>query len=510
MGLEQAITPAAEPSRDEAALACADERRMHVRAYNHWCELLDGRTFPAVDDLDVENLEDFANHGVLFELAEDPGDPRITFRRALRAESEGTGGIRKVSDVPARSILSRLSDHYMQIVANRAPVGFEAEFVNTSDAYTLYRGILMPLSSTGETIDAICGVINWKEATEGALAETEGRPVPPAHAVDAEGPGPVDAALAALPEELEESDEVEDVAPVVAADAGLGDRLSAARDCAEHARGSAERSHAALYRALGLAYDFALAAEADPEGFAELLDDAGLKVQARADDGGGQARLAAGQHDRTRLTEFAAALSWAKREGLAEGRLAGALESSPVRLKGVVRAVRQARRRGAPRPGRTGAARLRRRRCRPRRGRGRGRGRGRVRTAHRGASLAASPSWPRSPTPRSPGRRSARRRSRRRSAASPRRRRTGDVASRPLLVAMPKPAASLPALRGPPSRCPRADAATPTVLRVRRRLMEDKVPCQLLHHASHGPPPRTGEELWLRSPAPAPISRRPR
>ena len=103
------------------------------------CELLDGRTFPAVDDLD-ENLEDFANHGVLFELAEDPGDPRITAWGALRAESEGTGGIRKVSDVPARSILSRLSDHYMQIVANRAPVGFEAEFVNTSDAYTLYRG----------------------------------------------------------------------------------------------------------------------------------------------------------------------------------------------------------------------------------------------------------------------------------------------------------------------------------------------------------------------------------
>jgi hypothetical protein len=361
MGLGQDITPEAEPSRDEAALACADERRMHVRAYNHWCELLDGRTFPAADDLDVENLEDFANHGVLFELAEDPGDPRITFLgRALRAESEGTGGIRKVSDVPARSILSRLSDHYMQIVANRAPVGFEAEFVNTSDAYTLYRGILMPLSSTGETIDAICGVINWKEATEGALAEAEGRPVPPAHAVDADRPGPADAALAALPEEVEESDEIEDVAPVVAADAGLGDRLSLARDCAEQARGSAERSHAALYRALGLAYDFALAAEADPEGFAELLDDAGLKVQARAPMTAVAKLVFGAGYDRTRLTEFAAALSWAKREGLAEGRLAGALESLAGGLKGVVRAVRQARRPEArPDPAELARARLR-------------------------------------------------------------------------------------------------------------------------------------------------------
>ena len=477
---------------------------MHVRAYNHWCELLDGRTFPAVDDLDVENLEDFANHGVLFELAEDPGDPRITFLgRALRAESEGTGGIRKVSDVPARSILSRLSDHYMQIVANRAPVGFEAEFVNTSDAYTLYRGILMPLSSTGETIDAICGVINWKEATEGALAETEGRPVPPAHAVDAEGPGPVDAALAALPEELEESDEVEDVAPVVAADAGLGDRLSAARDCAEHARGSAERSHAALYRALGLAYDFALAAEADPEGFAELLDDAGLKVQARAPMTA-VAKLFGAGHDRTRLTEFAAALSWAKREGLAEGRLAGALESSPAASRA---SSGPCAKRGAPRraPTRTGAGPAARRRCRPRRGRGRGRGRGRAEFVLLIAARA------RRPRRRGPGRR---RRAHRagdpqdgaRAAAPPHR----PVGAAPGRRVTPAPcrdaeAGGEPAaLRGPPSRCPALTRLPTAVLRVRRRLMEDKVPCQPLHHASHGPPPRTGEELWLRSRLPHP------
>jgi hypothetical protein len=31
--------------------------------------------------------------------------------------------------VPSRSLLSRLTDHYLQIIANSAPIGFEAEFV---------------------------------------------------------------------------------------------------------------------------------------------------------------------------------------------------------------------------------------------------------------------------------------------------------------------------------------------------------------------------------------------
>ena len=55
-----------------------------------------------------------------------------------------------------------------------------------------------------------------------------------------------------------------------------------ARDSAEEAAGADERSRAALYRALGHAYDFALAAEDAPDDYAELLDDAGLKAQARA------------------------------------------------------------------------------------------------------------------------------------------------------------------------------------------------------------------------------------
>ncbi len=51
----------------------------------------------------------------------------------------------------------------MQIIANAAPIGFEAEFTNQRGNEILYRGIMMPFSSNDEDIDFVYGVINWKE-----------------------------------------------------------------------------------------------------------------------------------------------------------------------------------------------------------------------------------------------------------------------------------------------------------------------------------------------------------
>src|SRR5205085_4615749 len=85
---------------------------------------------------------------------------------AIRDECGLDDDMRMIGDVPSRSLLSRLTDHYMQIIANRAPIGFEAEFVNQRSENICYRGILMPFSSDGDAIDFIYGVINWKTVAE--------------------------------------------------------------------------------------------------------------------------------------------------------------------------------------------------------------------------------------------------------------------------------------------------------------------------------------------------------
>jgi hypothetical protein len=163
-----------EPGDDDAAPQTPppaigqDERRMQVRAYNHWASLLEDRNFPAIEDLEPDNLPDFGPYSVLLDFSTGIENPGISYLGDKLAEECGVDGeeLTALADVPARSLLTRITDHYMQIIANQAPIGFEAEFVNQRGATIAYRGILLPFSSDDDTIDFIYGVINWKELAE--------------------------------------------------------------------------------------------------------------------------------------------------------------------------------------------------------------------------------------------------------------------------------------------------------------------------------------------------------
>jgi hypothetical protein len=352
-----------EPAMEAPPAIGVDERRMHVRAYNYWVSLLDGRPYPSIEDVDPETLEDFGPHSVLLDFSTGSDNPAVVFiGRALREECQLDTGIRFISDVPSRSLLSRLTDHYLQIIANCAPIGFEAEFVSQRGLNTLYRGILMPLSSDGDTIDFIYGVINWKEVvdqdTSAEIARQVDRTVDAAPAAE---PSPIweDGPHTEEPAEFvpgnvaggagdyapyDDDEEAEQPSLPLGGDAGLADRLCLARETAETVKNADARSRSALYRALGDAYDFALAAEAAPEDYAEILDDAGLKAQDRAPMTPVVKLIFGIEYDKTRLTEFAAALSYGRREAVPQGGLAGFLGSFEGGLKGIVAAERRARR----------------------------------------------------------------------------------------------------------------------------------------------------------------------
>ncbi|MBX3560341.1 MAG: hypothetical protein KF780_00860 [Sphingomonas sp.] len=348
--------PEEEPRMEAPPEIGVDERRMHVRAYNYWVSLLNGRDYPSIGDVDPQTIGDFGPNSVLLDFSRNEHDPGIAFLgAALRAECALERDIQSISQVPARSLLSRLTDHYLQIIANRAPIGFEAEFVSDLGKNMLYRGILMPLSSNGEAIDFIYGVINWKEMADSEMLDGIAGEVdravaaaqsPSEGAVWADGPS---AGLAEFPDDAAaeaDAPTADDATLSLWSDAdGLADRLVAAREGAEAALGADQRSRAALYRALGLAYDFALAADEDPDGYSELLDDAGLKVQARAPMTPIVKLVFGIGYDKTRLTEFAAALSWADRTGVPAGALAELIEGHEGGLKGIVAAERAFRRR---------------------------------------------------------------------------------------------------------------------------------------------------------------------
>jgi len=521
-----------------------DERRMQVRAYNHWASLLEDRNFPAVQELDPEDLPEFGPYAVVLDFSQGAEDPIVRFLgEELGAECGAHGVIERLSDVPPRSLLSRITDHYMQILANQAPIGFEAEFVNLRGVSILYRGILLPFSSDDETIDFICGVINWKEmadaqmadellleidqaidggdlsdrelepgrhhadamtdwadspayeafeddaAREAAEAAGDGEetaedaapevdhqaepdeadqsgfsgartalngasgpaaapapdfnqyglddydedeeydeevgegasygfaslsdyieaPAKRAIDLDAEGLDPDDYRVegddtdedsavisrfgreAIQPDYRAEADDVQDVEAATAPEADLSHRetqaaadpeaiaqpasladapdltalpepggeadladwLASARELAQSATASEDRSRQTLYAAVSRAYDFSLAAKQAPDEYAALIEESGLAVQERAPMTPIVKLVFGSDYDKTRLTEYAAVLHHAHRIELERGTLARYLGEAEGGLKGVVKAERRLRREEsgkAPRP----------------------------------------------------------------------------------------------------------------------------------------------------------------
>lgn len=427
-----------DPADDDDAAHSApssigqDERRMQVRAYNHWASLLEDRNYPAIEDLEPESLPDFGPYSVLLDFSTGIENPGICYLGEKLAEECGVGEdeLTALAQVPQLSLLTRITDHYMQILANQAPIGFEAEFVNQRGATVAYRGILLPFSSDDDTIDFIYGVINWKELADAqhsdellleidqalqpqtktmaaattpltdwadgpganpvhehdeatgmdigiageapdALAfdmdeegEEDSLPLPSFGMDDEDeesGPGPVFGSLLKLPiqtsktpldlsgkpfsEELETSEDGYDLdlPQLDRSTMNLSDWLAAAREVAVAAGNSEDRTRAALYEAIGRAYDFSLAAAVAPAEFEELLADSGLKRQSRAPMTPVVKLVFGADYDKTRLTEYAAALAHAHRLALPQGALGEFLRQAEGGLKGVVKTERRLR-----------------------------------------------------------------------------------------------------------------------------------------------------------------------
>lgn len=371
---------------DEPQAVFTNERRLHVRAYNHWASLLGERALPSIEDLNPSQLEDFGPYSVLLDFSMGVENPAIIYLgSALREECGVSGTIERIDDVPPRSLLTRLTDHYLQIIANSAPVGFEAEFTNQRDVQIMYRGILMPFSSDGVTIDFIYGVISWKEIASNAVSEALNAEIenalkiaaPPAasspiwadaplnqaddfgfdEAAEEDMPLELDAFLDQqddMPENDEldlgafaiETEEEASASSAPAADQDLDATLDAARQYAIEARESDVRSRTALYRAIGHAYDFALAARLHPADYENLLKRSGIIVQERSPMTAVIKLVFGADYDKTRIAEYAMALEYALSQDLPRGSLARQLAFYQGGLKGLIHDMRDSRRDG--------------------------------------------------------------------------------------------------------------------------------------------------------------------
>ena len=353
-----------------------DERRMQVRASNFWASLLADRNYPSNTDFDPASQTDFGPYSILLDFTADVENPAIAYLgNKLALECDSDEHIEHLSDVPSRSLLSRITDHYLQIIANQAPIGFEAEFVNQRGATILYRGILLPFSSDGTTIDFIYGVINWKGLADQQTADELLLQIDQAlesnRRAAREDLPMTEWADGALELDTPLADPVRDLpvpafsagnryasldrmaarsVPAISSDPSLGELLIAARDQADEAANCEKRTHLALYDAIGTAHDFVIAARTQSQAYAAMLADAGLRVQDRAPMVPVVKLVFGLGYDKTRVAEYAAVLDHATRLGLAPGELATLLCDTAGGLKALVTEERRLRKQESGKP----------------------------------------------------------------------------------------------------------------------------------------------------------------
>ncbi|MDR6705869.1 hypothetical protein J2X73_000215 [Novosphingobium sp. 1748] len=344
------INPVSDEEEDDfldlpPVVVAEGERRLQIRAYDHWTQLLGAKTMPLIADLKLDQIGDIATQAVLIDFAHSTDDPRIRFVGEMLAQECGVArDITRLEQVPDHSMLARLTGQYMQIIANQAPIGFEEEFLNARGAMIAYRGMLLPFAEEmGGSIRYVLGVVNWKEAADASLSEQLARELGASFHEDEQVHAPRPSPEQTVAQWAAWADGPQ--AGINAAPArDLADWLRDARDSAHAASITQDRPRQALYDAIGRAYDFALMARDKPSELHELMVQAGLVGQPRAPLVPIVKLVFGADHDKTRLTEYATALSHGLRLGLPQGAMADHLAQASGGLKGVVAQERRLRR----------------------------------------------------------------------------------------------------------------------------------------------------------------------
>jgi hypothetical protein len=134
-------------------IGVAAERRRHLRALREWEACAHGGGLPRLRDLDVPALAAAGAQTVVVALS--PDHPPI-----LRPLG---GAALSLPDAPADSLLARLAEPIGRMRRRGAPSEFEADFVDNAGHRIRARGVLLPLSTDGVTIDRALAVFSAKQ-----------------------------------------------------------------------------------------------------------------------------------------------------------------------------------------------------------------------------------------------------------------------------------------------------------------------------------------------------------
>lgn len=138
------------------------ERRLHRRAVQYWRSALGESRYLRLDRFNPKAVEDRLDQGFLLDLR-DPEAPAVSrIAPVLQDEAGVESDAVALPAVAESSLLARFAAHYSQVLVTEQPVMAEYDFVTEAGYRVLCRGALLPLSSEGDRVDHVYGIISWK------------------------------------------------------------------------------------------------------------------------------------------------------------------------------------------------------------------------------------------------------------------------------------------------------------------------------------------------------------
>ena len=324
---------AADPEDDIGDLLTDPSGDIIIRLWKYWDTVRRDHSYPILGTHTANLCNSFADSIVILDVKKSPEDPLLSYvgqqfrddaRRAGPFAPDPVGA--PVSEVPETALLAKLIRQYPEVVADGSPV---ATVIESDDGALTLNVILLPFSTDGTKPDAILG-IGVPETKFGGETSPDGDADAPALNVVADADGPSD------PE---------------APDRAAQDLAASLEECRALARdfdAASTRSKETLYQALQKAYAFSFQAEADPDSFKELCDKSGISIQKRAPFTPVLKLIFGPDYDKSRLSDYAACLSYAKRVGQPPETFALFVGTHDEGIKGCAKAERLAARPSRP------------------------------------------------------------------------------------------------------------------------------------------------------------------
>ena len=148
------------------------DKRLANSFLRYWESLRGRKILPLITDLNLNEIGEFLPYTFTLDISAGSDNPKLCFvGRQLIQDCGGDLLNQCVSQLQPQSLLAKAIRHRGEVIADGKPCMIADELVNAEGNKTLYRAVMMPFSSTGDTIDFIIGAISSKTVEQSAIPD---------------------------------------------------------------------------------------------------------------------------------------------------------------------------------------------------------------------------------------------------------------------------------------------------------------------------------------------------